>query len=522
MDVINAFLVAVTIINFALAAVVAVRHSRGEPMNRLFSLVVSNIVLWSVVMILFRYVTNIAITDVLLRLLYAIPLFMPVLFLHFVYVYTGSTYIKHERFAVWALHAYTWVFAAITIFSSAVVYNPVAVPGMEKEFSFGSLYVWYVAHYLVFFPVAFITLWASIVQSTDKTFRQRSALMFVGVAVSATIGMVGNLLLPWFGIFTFDWTANAFTALYVCVIMYAIVRYSLFDLKVIATEFLAMLLMSVLIIELFFTKSQTEFYVKMSVLVLVFALITLLIRSVYREVEQRERIEQLSNEKSEFMTFASHEIRNPITRIQNYATLLLEGDAGTMDATAKGTVEKVIVSTHDVLSLITQFLNKSKLELGQLQYTIASFDLGALAAQTVGEFQPHASQRGLKLISRVDLSQDYCAAGDQQKTKEVLGILLDNSLKYTKEGSVSVSVETHDKHTLVVITDTGVGIPAETIPNLFKKFSRADAAKANLLGTGVGLYLAKTLIEGMGGRVWVESPGPGKGSTFFVQLPAAL
>jgi len=99
--------------------------------------------------------------------------------------------------------------------------------------------------------------------------------------------------------------------------------------------------------------------------------------------------------------------------------------------------------------------------------------------------------------------------------------LIDNSIKYTPQGEVKVSLEKGNGTVTVKIADTGVGIPADTIPQLFKKFSRADAQKVNLLGTGLGLYLAKIFIDAHKGRIWVESPGKDQGSTFFVELPAA-
>ena len=97
--------------------------------------------------------------------------------------------------------------------------------------------------------------------------------------------------------------------------------------------------------------------------------------------------------------------------------------------------------------------------------------------------------------------------------------ILDNAIKYTPEGTVDVSVTNAKRKVLIVIKDTGVGIDAETIPVLFKEFSRADLQKVNILGTGLGLYLAKVFTEANKGRIWAESDGKNQGSQFYIEFP---
>lgn len=502
------------VVSLAFGLIVISKNWR-DTANRIFFALTISLGVWSIAY--WQWLATTGENEALfwIRILSVASVFIPVFFLE----WTLTVLERRDRYLVFRY--LTYISTVIIVFLSPTRF---VVDGLHHKLSFlfwpdaGPAYTFYLfVIYSGCLVLAAHVLFSELPRS-DKDRRGRIFYILIGTLICSGGGFTNFLL--WYDIPVPPY-GNFLVVLFPFFLAYAALRHHLFNLKALTTELLVMFINVVLLIQVGLSHGILELSLRSAFFLTVAVASWLLIKAEYHEVEQRERIEQLSNEKSEFMTFASHEIRNPITRIQNYATLLLEGDAGVLDAAAKNTVEKVLVSTHDVLSLITQFLNKSKLELGQLQYTITSFDVGTLAAQTVGEFQPHASQKQLKLISRVDLSQDYCAAGDQQKTKEVLGILLDNSLKYTKEGSVSVSVERHEDCILVAIADTGVGIPAETIQNLFKKFSRADAAKANLLGTGVGLYLAKTLIEGMGGKVWVESPGAGRGSTFFVQLPVA-
>jgi signal transduction histidine kinase len=247
----------------------------------------------------------------------------------------------------------------------------------------------------------------------------------------------------------------------------------------------------------------------------------LLLRATESEQRQREIAERLSAEKSEFMAFASHEIRNPITAMRGYASMIADGTTGSTHKETLSAARQVLLTGDEVLMLISQFLDKSKVELGQITYDEAPFDFGAALSSVADGFRPHVEERGLSLHKDIDLSQHYSVRGDQGKVKEVLGNLIDNSLKYTRQGSITVSVQREGERVRAIVKDTGVGIPADVLPKLFQKFGRADAQKANLLGTGLGLYIARVFIEGMGGRVWAESEGAGKGARFIVELPAA-
>lgn len=296
----------------------------------------------------------------------------------------------------------------------------------------------------------------------------------------------------------------------------------LFNLKIASTSALVMLLSIVSFVEIVnsHTPSLVIFRIVIFLLVLTFGLN--LIRTILREIEEREIIQKLSDEKSEFLTFASHEIRNPITAIRGYASLIYDGTTGQMSPETREAAQKILVRGNDVLMLIGEYLNKSKMEIGKVSFTQDVFDATATVAALVEDFLPNAKLRGLSLeFKNAGKPERILINADEPKLREVLGNIIDNSLKYTKEGGVTVSVERHGVSARIVVSDTGVGIPPETLPQLFKKFSRADAQKVNLLGTGVGLYLGKQFIEGMGGRIWAESDGPGKGSRFIIEFPAA-
>jgi signal transduction histidine kinase len=338
--------------------------------------------------------------------------------------------------------------------------------------------------------------------------------------VAGILGIVFNLIFPLYGNFSFFYINPILvTSALISIGLYNMLRYNFFNARIILSEFFTGGILILSLTRFILSPSGTERVIDGILLLIMTAFGAFLIQSIFREVRLRAELEKLNEERSEFMSFASHEIRNPITAMRGYASLIVDGTAGEVSAQAKDSAEKILVNGNTVLSLISQFLNKSKLELGQISYAITEFDAEETVSSVADGFKPHAQQKGLALEKHIDFPH-LKAHGDEAKLREVVGNLIDNSIKYTKSGSITVLLEKRNSMARIIIQDTGVGIPHETLPHLFQKFSRADAHKMNLLGTGLGLYLAKTFIEGMGGKIWAESDGQDKGSRFIIELPA--
>jgi signal transduction histidine kinase len=181
----------------------------------------------------------------------------------------------------------------------------------------------------------------------------------------------------------------------------------------------------------------------------------------------------------------------------------------------------MIISGNDVITLLSQYLDKSKIELGQIEYVKSDFDVTGTVNDILSTFQINAELKGVVLTKAIDSKEKHFVYGDQSKIKEVVTNVVDNALKYTPQGTISVSVRNEKGFVIIKVSDTGIGIKKETIPHLFKEFSRADLKRVNILGSGIGLYLAKKFVEGHKGRIWVESEGEGRGTQFFIQLPEA-
>jgi signal transduction histidine kinase len=259
-----------------------------------------------------------------------------------------------------------------------------------------------------------------------------------------------------------------------------------------------------------------------------------LIRSVRKETEIREKIEKIAAEleeanvrlkvldqqKSEFISLASHQLRGPLTAIKGYASMVLEGDFGPITETVKDATGKILQSTSDLVVLVGDYLDVSRIEQGRMQYNFEKFDLGEEVETVVTELKPTIEKAHLAISYDIDKNLNYTVDADKGKIKQVIGNIIDNSIKYTPQGSIHVWLTRKENNKiLLTVSDTGVGIKKEVLPNLFEKFSRApDASRTNIIGTGLGLYIAKKMIEAHHGRIWAESTGEGKGASFFIEL----
>jgi PAS domain S-box-containing protein len=245
--------------------------------------------------------------------------------------------------------------------------------------------------------------------------------------------------------------------------------------------------------------------------------------AVFHDVT-KERAEE--REQAEFISTASHEMRTPVASIEGYLGLAMNPNTATVDARAQGYIMKAHEAAQHLGRLFQDLLDVSKSEDGRMTNIPKVVDITAFTATIVQGLQQKAADKGLTL-NFVPASEEaakkilpvYFVNQDNDHIREVLDNLIENAIKYTPKGSVSVDVTGSSDSVVVSIKDSGLGIPPEDIPHLFQKFYRVDNMdRQEIGGTGLGLYLSRRLVEAMQGRIWVESTY-GQGSTFFVELP---
>jgi signal transduction histidine kinase len=229
-------------------------------------------------------------------------------------------------------------------------------------------------------------------------------------------------------------------------------------------------------------------------------------------------LRRLDDLKSQFVSVAAHELRNPLTAILGYVEMLLDEDFGPLLVEQREHVGIVYGAGRRLLDVTNDLLDVTRIEAGRIDLTLRPTDLGALVGRVVAEYSIQYEEKALQLDLHVasDLPAALC---DETRAAQVIGNLVSNAIKYTDQGGqivVRVDRAEDEGFLLVSVSDTGIGISAEDQAKLFSRFFRAEGARTSGMGgTGLGLYVTRSLVEMHGGSIWLESE-VGKGSTFCV------
>jgi signal transduction histidine kinase len=231
-----------------------------------------------------------------------------------------------------------------------------------------------------------------------------------------------------------------------------------------------------------------------------------------RELRKSDRL------KVEFVNVAAHELKTPLIPVIGYLSLLSENRR--LPKAVRSKLKIVCRSAQREKKLVDDILNVSKLEAGAMKFEMTPMRVEELIREAVNEAAPKAWKKGIRVVVGIP-DKLPAIRGDGWRLSQVLDNLLDNAIKFTEKGTVTVEAKNRDGGLVVSVKDTGIGISKENIPKLFNKFFQADTGiKRKREGTGLGLVISKGIVEAHKGRIWAESK-LGRGSTFTFSLPIA-
>jgi signal transduction histidine kinase len=530
---INLVFVGLAIAGAAILGLVVYISDRASFSNKAFLFFTAITILWGATNYLNYKFDNAFVVLLILRLeiffatWHAFSLFL------LVYAFPDKSVIFSKR--------YKYILFPLVVVASLVTLSPLAFTELKVLAPIGQVSTVTKGPGMLIFVAVVIFLIARsftiLIKKTKKSEgvdRKQLMLMLIGLSATFFLLAIFNFLLP--ALFDILWISPlgaVFILPFIACTAYAIIKYQLFNVKVIVTELITFALWIFILVRTLISATPLDRIANATLLLFTVIMGFFLIKSVRKEVSQREKLEILDKEletandklkdldrlKTEFLSLASHQLRSPLTAIKGYTSMLLDGSFGHINDDQKEAIDRVFQSSQHLTKVVEDLLNVTKIEQGGMKYEMMPFDFAKSVKELADDLSITAQKKGLVLTFETDHKEPYIVNGDAEKIRQVILNLIDNSIKYTKEGFIHIKVEKSAPGKIVFSnTDSGMGMTPEIKATLFQKFSRGEGGKVNAGGSGLGLYLAKQITEAHKGRVWVESPGMGLGATFFVEL----
>ncbi len=236
-----------------------------------------------------------------------------------------------------------------------------------------------------------------------------------------------------------------------------------------------------------------------------------------RELAARQQAEAANKAKDDFLAMVSHELRNPLNSLLGWVTILRSNKDN--ESIYNRAIEAIERSTQTQIKLVSDLLDITRIANGSLWLENEPIPLVPIIEAAIDQAYPSANSKSIGMHVRLDHS-DVLVSGDQNRLQQVVSNLLQNAVKFTPEGgSISVSCERHDGSAVINITDTGIGIGSEFLPFIFERYRQGDGSATKRGGLGLGLAIARHIVELHRGSITADSPGEGRGTTFTIKLP---
>ncbi|RJQ33485.1 sensor histidine kinase [Candidatus Parcubacteria bacterium] len=277
--------------------------------------------------------------------------------------------------------------------------------------------------------------------------------------------------------------------------------------------------MSLKIMDELAKDTLTKSYVILSITILVVILLLALNTRLFEHALLFKKLKEVDRMKDEFISIASHELRTPITTIKGFLSMMLEGDYGQLNKDGEKGFKIMEASVNRLGNLVEDLLNVSRIEQNRLVVKAQPVDTAVVLNSLADEFDLRLEQKGLKFVRQIpeDLPQIWA---DEDKFRQVVINLLGNAVKYTKKGEVElIGKKENEQFLTIMVKDSGIGMSAEERAKLFEKFYRIQGEETRgIIGTGLGLWITKQLVELMGGNIYVDSIKH-VGSQFYFTIP---
>ncbi len=492
----------------------------------------------------------------IIKISYSIGTLIPTFLLVWIYSYSSK---NPKTWKVWFFYSIGTIFLISPFIDGLIVTNVNKSLTLGFIETTGAFFPLYISYFVITYSIILIKL-IQLSRTKDEVKRRQTRIILMGFSIYGALGILFGLVFPLLGYDQLtDLDASA-AVIFVAFTTYAIVQYKWMNIKTIAVEILAALISGIALFEIFIADTTGQRIYKIIMFLILSALSIFMVKSVLNEVKRKEELQMMSDRlasandqlrkldmaKSDFISIASHQLRSPLTAVKGYISLIKEGSYGPVDVKVMDALGKVYLSNERLIQLVEDLLSISRIESGRMDYKFVPYQIEDMIKDLADTYALTAKNKGLYLQLKLPEKPLPKVELDEEKMRQVINNVVDNALKYTERGGVTIRAEhgqfpisnfqfsnksqisnsksqtfdSNEEMVRITISDTGLGIPAEEMPYIFSKFSRGkDQNRLHATGTGLGLYVGKQLVEAHHGRLWAESDGKGKGTRFIIELP---
>ena len=353
----------------------------------------------------------------------------------------------------------------------------------------------------------------------DKTKRKQIAL--VGIALVLFLGIFASTeyISSMTGIYEINLYSLFVLPLFLAMIIFSITNLRIFAYRSFGMQILIYILLIMVGSQFFFLQDATYRALTLITFTLSLFLGVLLVRNIRHEEMLAIALQEANEGQSNLLHIINHQIKGYLTKARLVFNDLLDDGSYNISEIAKPIIKQGYDSVTEGVNFVQDFLQASNIEKGTYTYDMKPIDFRKIVEDTSKKLEGAVEEKGLSYELKVE-DGVYKMTGDTTQLEQAVRNLIDNSTKYTPKGSMWVRLERRGDKILFSIKDTGVGISEELKPKLFTKGGRdKDSQKINVNSTGFGLAFVKGVAEAHHGRVWADSPGAGKGSAFYMELP---
>jgi len=398
-----------------------------------------------------------------------------------------------------------------------------------------------------FYPL-FISFSFTCILGVVKIFReykkvtgvQKSQLqyLFLGLFLFTLINIFIHMIVPTIrGTREFYQIGNYSILFLIGATAYAIAAHRLFDIRIILSEIFVVLIGLILFVQILTSETIWAKVLNAGVFVSFCIFGYFLIRATIREIKMRKEVQKMANDlektyrelkkldeaKTEFISIASHQLRTPLTIVKGYISMLMEGSYGELPDKANKPLKNVFDSNERLIRLVNDLLTVSKVETGRIEVEFGMASIEEIISSLVDEFELRAKEKGIYIRWEKPKTPLPKLIIDKEKIGQAILNILDNATHYTGKGGITVKTKALKSKIQIIISDTGEGMTRKEAEKLFTSFSRGSAGvRLWAEGAGLGLYIARRFVDFHKGKIWAESPGKGRGSTFYIELPMKL